>query len=253
MDCLLLRGLGRESEHWGGFPQRMAAVLAPGAVHTLDLPGMGANHRETSPLSVAAIRARLQARAAKCQEPLLLVGLSMGGMVALDWARQAPGQIAGVVTINTSSGLNPPWQRLHWQQWSTVLELMGRGPSLQREAGILALTSNRPAPAGLLDDWRRFQQQRPVTRRNVLRQLLAASRYRPAATPPAAPVLLLSSRGDRLVSSQCSRTLSRRWDCPLREHGTAGHDLPLDDPEWVLHEIRQWLTGHHLTRHGTDA
>jgi hypothetical protein len=27
----------------------------------------------------------------------------------------------------------------------------------------------------------------------------------------------------------------------LREHPTAGHDLPLDDPDWVIGEIAQWL------------
>jgi len=26
----------------------------------------------------------------------------------------------------------------------------------------------------------------------------------------------------------------------LREHPDAGHDLPLDDPQWVITQITQW-------------
>jgi hypothetical protein len=46
-------------------------------------------------------------------------------------------------------------------------------------------------------------------------------------------------RQDVLVSPQCSATLAHRWQVELRIHPDAGHDLPLDDPAWV---IQQTLT-----------
>ena len=50
------------------------------------------------------------------------------------------------------------------------------------------------------------------------------------------PLLLLAGAGDRLVDPACSRRLARTWQVPLLEHAQAGHDLPLDDPDWVAHQ-----------------
>jgi hypothetical protein len=45
--------------------------------------------------------------------------------------------------------------------------------------------------------------------------------------------MLLGSSSDRLVSHQCSLVLSKHAEWPLISHSTAGHDLTLDEPEWV--------------------
>ena len=31
------------------------------------------------------------------------------------------------------------------------------------------------------------------------------------------------------------------WRSYLREHAEAGHDLPLDDPAWLLEQIANWI------------
>jgi pimeloyl-ACP methyl ester carboxylesterase len=77
----------------------------------------------------------------------------------------------------------------------------------------------------------------------MLRQLIAAARYRGPAVAPAMPVLLLASRGDRLVDVACSRAMAARFGGALVEHADAGHDLPLDDPRWVAERVRDWLAG----------
>lgn len=77
-------------------------------------------------------------------------------------------------------------------------------------------------------------------RRNLLRQLAAAARFRPDPRPPAVPTLLLAATHDRLVSVECSRAMARAWNVPLREHDDAGHDLPLDDPAWIVGQIAAW-------------
>jgi len=57
---ILLRGLTRETRHWGEFPARLqhegARVLA------LDLPGNGRLYRERSPASVEALAAQARAQ-----------------------------------------------------------------------------------------------------------------------------------------------------------------------------------------------
>jgi len=81
----------------------------------------------------------------------------------------------------------------------------------------------------------------PVSRKNALRQLLAATRYRPPLTEPKVPLLVLSSLGDGLVDPRCSGMLTALWHCAGATHPWAGHDLTLDDGPWVAARIREWL------------
>jgi len=55
-------------------------------------------------------------------------------------------------------------------------------------------------------------------------------------------MLLLSSRGDRLVDARCTDALAAAWGLKPRVHPWAGHDLPLDDPDWTIRQVRQWLS-----------
>jgi hypothetical protein len=50
---------------------------------------------------------------------------------------------------------------------------------------------------------------------------------------------VLAGAGDRLVDPTCSRRLAAAWACPLAVHPWAGHDLPLDDAQWVLDQVAQ--------------
>ena len=107
MTWVLLRGLTREARHWGGFAQQLAAAL-PAAetapVVALDLPGNGAFHREASPRSVRGMTdfARAQLLARGLPPPYHLLAMSLGAMVAADWARQYPGEVLRLVLVNTS-------------------------------------------------------------------------------------------------------------------------------------------------------
>lgn len=237
MDWLLLRGLCRESRHWGELVESLAGVRPADRFHTLDLPGMGSQCHELSPASIAAIRRQVQLRSTFLQQPFLIVGLSLGGMVALDWASASPDAIAGVVAINSSCAWSPPWQRLKANRFLDILQLLNTPDIHRRESRIMALTSNRSHPQALLQYWQSLQTQHPVSRKNAIRQLFAASRYRPQRKKPSTPVLVLASEADRLVSYRCSETLAQRWQCRLHKHSWAGHDLPLDDPGWVIDKL----------------
>lgn len=243
---ILLRGLTRESAHWGGFPRALADALGPGHhVEALDLPGNGALHTRRSPWQVRgmteAARNSLQAR--QLAGPAVLVAMSLGAMVAVDWAAASPGAVRGCVLINTSlRGFNPFWQRLQPRNYPTLMQLVLGGMSpLAREQAVLAMTSGRAAGhAALPAFWADIARLRPVAPANALRQLVAAARYRAPRAAPAVPALVLASASDRLVSPQCSRRLADAWGWPLAEHPDAGHDLPLDDPYWVVAQIVGW-------------
>ena len=245
---ILLRGLMREQRHWGEFPASLARALPGASIVTPDLPGNGTRHAQDSATRVAAMvedcRHELLARGIPA--PYHLLALSLGGMVAVEWASRYPREIARCVLINTSMRpYSPFYRRLRWQNYGALLRQFLLGDQSSQEALILRLTSHRHAggnPA-LLADWRAYQQQYPVSRRNALRQLLSAARYRAPLSRPVMPVLVMAGAQDQLVDHRCSQQLARAWQADCLIHRDAGHDLPLDEGEWVTQSVARWLGG----------
>lgn len=242
---VLLRGLTRESRHWGTFPGLLRGQLPAATVCTPDLPGNGRLCAERSPTDVAAMaeRCRGQLQAQGVAPPYQLLAMSLGAMVAVAWAQRRPEEIGGCVLINTSLRPFSPFpQRLRPANYLPLIKLLLPGTSVaQRERTILALTSRGGGDArALVDDWVAWHREAPVAAANALRQLAAALRYRAPAAGPAVPLLVLASRLDGLVDPACSRQLARRWQTAYAEHPTAGHDLPLDDGPWVAAQVRRW-------------
>jgi len=241
---VLLRGLGREARHWGDLPQRLRAELPGTRVLAIDLPGNGRAWCKPSPSRVPgmvdAVRDELRLRGEA--GPFVVLALSLGGMVAMEWAVRHPGELRACVLVNSSaSGFSRPWQRLRPGAWPLLLPwLLPRASLPARELAVYRVTSNLPVRAAVLDDWIAIALSRPVSPRNLARQLLAAARYRAPARLPV-PALVLASAGDRLVSPRASEAIAEAWGAPLRTHPGAGHDLPLDDPEWVVRQAVDWV------------
>lgn len=247
---VLLRGLTRESGHWGDFParlQRALLVQQPDArLELLDLPGNGDKHRQSSPTHVDAMMeaCRAELRRRGVPPPYQVLAMSLGAMVASEWAARHPGELDGVVLINTSlRPFSAFFRRLRPSNyWSLLMLSLTRLSLRRREAKVLQMTTRlQREPDQVIDDWVSIQRRRPVRRRNALRQLLAAARYRASLAKPEPPMLLLCSQGDSLVDWRCSQAISRAWGAPLRLHKHAGHDLPLDDGDWVARNVVDWL------------
>jgi pimeloyl-ACP methyl ester carboxylesterase len=239
---VLLRGLMREQRHWGGFPGEFARVMGTDRIVTPYLPGNGSRWQDRSPTRIADMtddcRARLQAQG--YAPPYALLALSLGGMVVCDWAHRYPTELAGGVLINTSlRRFSPFWQRLRPANYPALLHAALRGDARRLESTVLRLTSHR-ADADVLEDWLQIRQTSPVHTANALRQLIAAMRFQAPPAAPAVPLLVLASDGDRLVDSGCSKALAQAWHLPLHIHPHAGHDLPLDAPQWVATTVQAW-------------
>lgn len=246
MQWLMLRGLVREARHWGSFPELFAERVPGARPLLLDLPGAGTEHLRPVPLSVREMTRDLRGRwlsQRKKGERASILAVSLGGMIALDWAFRYPEDFERVVVINTSAAeAGLPWERFRLAQIPRVLQSLGS--PLQRERNVLAMTSRSSGidREALASEWARYAAERPIAHRAFLRQLYAASRSRLPASL-ATPVLVLSSLGDELVSPACSDRIAERLRLPIRRHSWAGHDLPLDDPEWVASQVRGWLEG----------
>ncbi len=245
---VLLRGLMRETRHWGAFPGIFQNTVGADRAITLDFPGNGRLHAQTSAASVPAMaeHIRAQLRQLGHAPPYSVLALSLGAMVAVAWNESHPAELERLVLINTSlAPYNPFYHRLRPANYPALIGTMLFGSAARHQALILQLTSAQNNRAefrqAILDQWLAYAEEYPVTRANILRQLKAAMFYRAPPTPPSAPVLLLAGQQDRLVNVKCSLALAQHWHCPIRLHPTAGHDLPLDDGAWVAQQVRDWL------------
>jgi pimeloyl-ACP methyl ester carboxylesterase len=245
-DWILLRGLTRETRHWGALPGILQTAAGIGPVAMLDLPGNGTEAAGRAPADVAAMVAFLRERARKraLAKPYRLLAMSLGAMVAAEWAQRHPGEIGALVLINTSMRpFSAVTERLPPRNWPALFGMaLAWHHADYCERTIHRLTCNTStALAADVAAWRLIRASAPVSRANALRQLWAAARYHAAPTPPACPTLVLSSVADRLVGPACSARLAAAWRVPHRRHPWAGHDLPHDDPAWLAATVAWWL------------
>jgi len=242
-DWVLLRGLTREARHWGGFPARLGAALGV-EVHCLDLPGNGRLNRLPSQMSVERMAdwCHEEIVSAGVRRPCAVLAMSLGAMVTVAWARRYPADIERAVLINTSlRPFSAFHQRLRPSNYCRIARLLALPASARRiEEAVFGMTTRRAADS-VIAEWAAWRVANPVSRRNAWAQLIAAAAYRAPLNRPLEQMLLLASARDDLVAPECSRRLSGQWRVPLQLHPDAGHDLPLDDADWVLAEIRDWL------------
>jgi pimeloyl-ACP methyl ester carboxylesterase len=246
-NCLLLRGLSRESGHWGDFVPQMQAALPQVQIETLDLPGTGRFYQQTSPNRIEAILEATRQQALQdglLKQPIHLLAVSLGGMVAWEWLQRYPQEIQSAILVNTSfANLSRFYQRLRWQAYSQFVRALTSHDAYQRELAIVRMVSNLAdcERQTIAKAWAKLHQQRPISLSNSLNQITAAARYKPSLTRPQLPVLLLNSLSDRLVSANCSAAIQQGYQLPLHSHANAGHDLALDAPEWVIEQAFTWL------------
>ncbi|MSP54260.1 MAG: alpha/beta hydrolase [Myxococcales bacterium] len=239
---LLLRGLVRERRHWGSFPERLAESTR-GPVLSLDLPGVGTERDRPSPSSIAGVVADLRDRfiAERGEGAWGILAPSFGGMIAMAWAKAHPQDFAHVAVCNTSTkDLGSTFQRFSPEALRTLLAalpsaLLGADPEA-REARILGLVCNTPHGRAQAAEFAGFAREVPIGVDVLVRQLWAASQTNAPASL-SIPVTVMCSEGDRLCSPAISRALAARLGAALHVHPDAGHDLPLDDPDWVIARI----------------
>jgi pimeloyl-ACP methyl ester carboxylesterase len=250
---VLIRGLGRDSRHWQTFLSQFEQHRPNALILACDLPGNGTRFTETSPCNsadyLADLRTQVKKKLKQTKEitehtdalpALNIIAISFGAMIAMEWLYQHPQEIKHAFLINTST---KPWNkltdRLSPSAWPSFIRALFQ-TAYAREAAVLHLTSNKHRnDNALLKQWETWAQVTPLSRANLLRQLVAASRFK-AQLPPQTNrprKTIIVSLGDRLVQPRCSYQIATALGCKLTSHPTAGHDLPLDAPEWLVQEI----------------
>jgi pimeloyl-ACP methyl ester carboxylesterase len=240
---LLLRGLAREQRHWGDVPDLLAAGLDAPVVR-LDLPGTGTENGRPSPTTIRGIAEDLRERwlAIRGEGRWGIIAPSLAGMVAMRWMADHPDDFAAAVLINTSTReVGLPWERMQLHTFARILRAVLDSDPIRREERVLAATTRLVAdPAARARRWSELAAERPLTRTNFVRQLLAAARFSaPESLVP--PVLVVVGEGDQLCAPKCPKALAARFGASIAIHPRAGHDLGLDDPQWLVEQIGGWL------------
>jgi len=236
---IMLRGLGREAAHWMEFVNRLRQSMPQRRIECIDWPGNGEYAHLRSPCSIAEGVAHLRQ---VCVErgltpPYVLVGISMGGMAAIDWLAHFPEEIFHAHVINTSLGGISYWYER--TRPASMLKLLTAAGSVRRRENVVAMVTLSPDVVSnqVVEQWLDIASKRPVSRPNLLRQLWSAARFSVRRPMQIARLTVYVSAADRLVNPECSRDIARLWNVEIVAHPTAGHDLPLDDGAWLLAQL----------------
>jgi pimeloyl-ACP methyl ester carboxylesterase len=233
MNYVFIRGLARNKHHWYGFEKRFDSSSH---VIMLDIPGNGEFFKQISNLSIEENTdfLRKQFLKLKMDGPYILVGISLGGMIAIDWLNRYALDFEQVIAINISAkNLAFPWQRFNWKLFFKIPRLIFAS-DVEVELTILKATLNlKTVDTALLDQALNISDKYKTSTMNFLRQIIAASRFHFPDEVNAKKLIIIYSENDRLVNSISSKKVVEKLNCRYFVHTLAGHDLPLDDSEWL--------------------
>jgi pimeloyl-ACP methyl ester carboxylesterase len=239
---VFLRGLTRGTPHWGNFPEIFQKLNPKALVEFLEIPGNGSLNLEKTPIHPKTVIHFLKERSLFCQNktPFNICGISLGGMIALKWAELYPEDISSVVTINTSlSQFSPIYRRLLLSNYPRIIQGLMNGDSMTQEKIILEITSNKFSETKkYLPFFAEFSQQHKTSTLNFFKQLLLANNIK-IHQHAKVPLKIICSKNDRLVHFSCSELIANALNGDLIIHPSAGHDLPLDEPEWLSQNLNQ--------------
>ncbi len=239
MPLLLLHGLGGSRDDWR---LQLPAFAAHHRVIVPDLRGFGDSERR-EPFTIqqhardmAALLATLGIARAH------VVGLSMGGAVAIEMALRTPQAVGALVLVNTAPGFTlTTWQRRR-MAWLRVLiatflgvgavaRLYGRGYFPSRGQGRLRKRLIRRASA--TSRWVYLASLRSLTRWNAESRLRAIG----------APTLVLGAEFDMTTSAEKRRWTARIPRGRFVEIPGSRHHSEQDSPERFNREVLAFLKG----------
>lgn len=208
---VLLHGWGL---HGGLFAPLLPALSAFHRVHAVDLPGHG-HAGPLRPWTIAGCVAALEEAFASSQQPLVVLGWSLGGLVAMEWALRHPTRIARLLLVSATPKFvaDASWHCATSAQtldrFADELRVAYR-PTLQRFLALQVRDGEAGKATLALMRQRLFERGEPDAA--ALAQALAVLRthdlraWVPALRPPA---LVIAGDRDTLVPPAASHWLAR--------------------------------------------
>lgn len=227
-----------------------SVILLPGlacddALWRDQLPALGARHR----VRVSDVHQRhatlpemARALLAEHDGPLVLVGSSMGGMLAQHAHREAPQRIAAMALLSSSARPDTP-ELLKLRSDAIVEFQAGRAEAVLRANAMFAFHPDHAHDDARVDD---YVQQ---ILRSGAAQLIAQNRavmaradMRPWLVDIRCPLLVACGDGDLLTPLECSSEIAAAVPhTQLEVVPRAGHLMTWEQPVLVNALLLQWL------------
>nr|AYM52772.1 alpha/beta hydrolase fold protein [Simulacricoccus ruber] len=265
---LLLHGLGGSHLNWLPAAPLLAAH---GRVLAVDLLGFGRTPHAGRGVGVRAQQALVHRFITEVvKEPVVLVGNSFGGLVALAQAAEAPETVSGLVLVSPAQR-PAPGTRLGPVQLLRLLlhTLPGLGEYLLWRDGrrggarklfldvlTLGCADVARVPADVVEQNVALIAERMArmplghaasylqATRSLLLTLLHRQRFEDWVQDVCAPTLLVHGQEDRLVPLAFSQELARqRPDWHFRALAGVGHVPQMEDAERFVGQLAAWLPG----------
>ena len=239
---VMLHGWGMHSGLW--FPL-LPRLIERYRLHLVDLPGHGYSDALVTPppLSLRRVVEAVELAIAEtpAPAPLMILGWSLGGQVALEWARLRPERVGALVLMSTTPSFvqRPDW---HHAMAEATLRQFGDGltvayrSTLKRFVTLQVQGSEhaRDALASLHSQLFARGEPSPQALRDSL-ELLASSDLRSGIGAISQPALVIAGDRDALTPVAAARWLARALpQASLVVIAGAAHAPLLSHPEAVV-------------------
>lgn len=238
---LLIHGWGMHGGVWADVAQKLAADFR---VLSVDLPGFGAS----APLPHTDLDGLVQALSAQFAGPLNVLGWSLGGQVALHWARREPDKVRRLVLVTTTPCFA---EREDWlfgmagevlAKFAAELE-QNHAATLRRFIALqLRGSENERELLGLLRE-RLFSRGEPDM--GALRgglEILRDADLRAGLPQTAQPTLLIAGERDKLTPPEASYYLAQTMpSARVLEVAGAAHAPFLSHPDIFIEQVKSFL------------
>ncbi len=233
---VLLNGYGASADAWPG--QWMQALASRHTVVTVDVRGGGRSRFAQKPFTIRDLAEDVVAVLDEVGlSTAVVLGLSMGGMVAQELALVAPERVRGLVLVGT----RPPVPRFVPPPLRSNLRLLlpaGRGRSLEDYFRDLWAAAAAPGFAGAhpdrLDELARQSAERPTPRAMLVHQMRAMSAWAHAErlTRISVPTAVVHGALDSFAPVANGRVLAELIPgASYDEVPDVGHLIPLEAPD----------------------
>ena len=237
---VLLHGFPLDSRMWEG---QRADLTSVGRVITPDLRGFGKSQppapftMESQADDVHALLAEIGAL------PCVLAGLSMGGYIALNYARKYPQDLRGLVLVDTRAEADTPQGKENRQKMIDLARTLGsKAVADQMEPKMLSPDTLQHRPAQVRALRQMMEHCPPLT----IEYALTAMRDRPDMTDFLrslnVPTLIIVGEADAITPPNVAEAMQQKIaGSQLVVIQGAGHMSPLEQPSQVNRAMRGFV------------
>jgi pimeloyl-ACP methyl ester carboxylesterase len=225
---LLLPGLASDRTLWR---DQIPLLEQRGPVHVTDAH---ARHATLPDMAAALL--------AETDGPLVLIGTSMGGILALEAFRQAPRRVRALALLGSTARADTPQMKQLRGDAAALFE-QGRMDEVLRANVPFAFHPSKSADRTLVADYLAMVRRAggaQLARQN--RAMAARADLRPLLPAIACPLLVVCGEDDLLTPLECSEEIAAATPhARLERLPACGHLLTLEQPMRVNELLSHWL------------